>query len=140
MPTYTAFAFGDPAEESAYINPTGGHTSSLIGISGGWALTLLPSWGGFTFSNGVLGVAYSQIFDLSPAASPTTFALGSGSLPTGLSLSNLTGDQGEITGTPTATGTFTFTLSATNTYGSTNKTFSIVVVAAAGGGSFTFAC
>ena len=97
-----------------------------------------PVWPAFTFAGGVVGVAYSQSWDLMPAASPTTYTLQSGALPTGLSLSNGGGDVGVLAGTPTAIGTFTFTLRATNAFGFADKTFSITIVSVAGGGSFVW--
>ena len=57
-------------------------------------------------ASGATGVAYSQF--LASSACPTsTWAITSGSLPTGLSLNTSTG---AITGTPSAAGTFTFTV------------------------------
>lgn len=128
---YTAFTFGDPTPEYPLLQQT------FTGIPGGFVASLIPSWGGFTFANGVVGVVYSQVFDLSPAPAPTTFTLVSGSLPTGLTLSSLTGDQGQIAGTPTTAGAYTFTLRATNSYGTADKTFSITITAASGGGGVT---
>lgn len=79
-----------------------------------------PVWPTVTFNNGVVGVAYSQSWDLYPAAAPTTYTLYSGLLPPGLSIVNTggaSGDVGTISGTPTTIGTYTFQLLATNTYG-----------------------
>jgi large repetitive protein len=90
-----------------------------------------PVWPAFTFGNGVVGIAYSQSFDLAPAAPATTYTTVSGSLPTGLSLSNISADIGRISGTPTVAGTFTFTLRATNAYGTADQAFSITIVSAA---------
>lgn len=95
-------------------------------------------WGSFTFPNGVVGVAYSADFDTAPSSSPTTYTLVSGSLPTGLSLSNVSADIGRISGTPTAAGTYTFTLRATNAYGTADKSFSITINLVAGGGAWVF--
>jgi Putative Ig domain len=97
---------------------------------------LSPAWPAFTFcTNGVVGVAYSQYFDLYPAASPTTFTLVSGALPNGLTLSNISGDVGRLSGTPTVAGSYTFTLRATNTYGTADHAFTVFIVTVAGGGA-----
>lgn len=99
-----------------------------------------PVWPSFTFSNGVVGVAYSQTWDLAPAAPPTTYTLNSGSLPPGLSLSNVVDDIGKLSGTPTTAGTYTFTLLATNAYGTAvSPTFSITITSAPGAGGGNFA-
>ena len=98
-----------------------------------------PVWPLFTFANGVVGSAYSQNFDLAPAAAPTTYTVVSGALPTGLSLSNVSADVGMISGTPTVAGVYTFTLRATNAYGTADQAFSITIsVPSGGGGSFAF--
>jgi hypothetical protein len=99
----------------------------------------LPYWGSWTFANGVVGVVYLQQFDLSPAAAPTTYTLVSGSLPTGLSLSNISGDIGQLAGTPTVAGASSFTLRATNSYGTADHAFTLTVTAGGSGGAFTFA-
>jgi DNA-binding beta-propeller fold protein YncE len=72
-----------------------------------------------TLSDGEQGVDYGQLsqsIGVTGGASPYTFAIGSGSLPNGLSLDPNTGD---LTGTPTALGTFDFTVQVTDDYGST---------------------
>lgn len=86
-----------------------------------------PAWPAFTFAGGVVGVAYAQSFDLAPAAPPTTYTVVSGSLPTGLSLSDVSDDIGSISGTPTAAGTFSFTLRASSAYGTADKAFTLTV-------------
>ena len=61
---------------------------------------------------------------------PITWTVESGTLPSGLSLSN----GGAITGTPEAAGKFSFTVKAENTKGSYTKALSITIKAASGGG------
>jgi large repetitive protein len=100
-----------------------------------------PVWPAFTFANGVVGVPYSQSFDLAPAAAPTTYTVASGALPPGLLLTNGGGDVGTVSGTPTLAGTFLFSLTATNLFGSATKAFSITVVSPplpSGGGNYGF--
>jgi len=93
-----------------------------------------PVWPSFTFANGVVGTAYSQTWDLTPAAQPTTYTLQAGTLPPGLSLSNVAGDIGQLSGTPTTVGTYSFTLRATNAYGFADQAFTLSVVTPSTGG------
>lgn len=65
-----------------------------------------------TLANGKVGTAYSQALTATGGTAPRTFALSSGSLPAGLTLSG-----SSITGTPTASGTFAIKLSATSADG-----------------------
>jgi hypothetical protein len=66
------------------------------------ATSALPSVG--------VGTAYSQTLQASGGTAPYTWALASGQLPAGLSIST----AGLISGTPTATGTATFSVSVTD--------------------------
>jgi DNA-binding beta-propeller fold protein YncE len=58
---------------------------------------------------GTVGTAYSQTLTASGGTSPYTFAVTSGALPGGITLTG-----GVLAGTPTAVGTFTFTVTATD--------------------------
>jgi hypothetical protein len=79
--------------------------------------------------NGTTGVAYSQTLAATGGTTPYTWAISSGSLPSGLSLVTSTGD---ITGTPSATGTSNFTARVTDNVSATaTKALSIVVTAPA---------
>jgi hypothetical protein len=71
---------------------------------------------------GVVGTAYTYTFAATGAVS---FALGSGSLPAGLSLNTATG---VLSGTPTTAATSVFVITATNSGGTTNSTSQSVVV------------
>jgi uncharacterized protein (TIGR03437 family) len=69
----------------------------------------------FTFNsqalpNGGIGVSYLTTLSASGGVTPYQFALNSGSLPNGLSLST----SGVISGIPTSNGTFTFSIRATD--------------------------
>lgn len=99
-----------------------------------------PVWPLFTFGTGVIGVPYSQQWDLTPAAMPTTYTLQAGTLPTGLSLSSPSADLGVLSGTPTVAATYSFTLRATNIFGTADKAFTLTIVIPSGGGgaSYTF--
>ena len=77
-------------------------------------------------NTGTVNSAYSVT--LAASNSPTGWAVASGSLPAGLTLSN----SGVISGTPTAAGTSNFTVTATNASGtSTAVAFSIKINPAA---------
>ena len=70
------------------------------------SLTVSPA----TLPNGTVATAYNQPLTASNGIAPYTFAVTSGSLPTGLTLSS----SGTISGTPTAPGIFNFTVTATD--------------------------
>lgn len=75
--------------------------------------------------NGDVGVTYSQTLAASNGTAPYTWAVTSGSLPAGLSLSS----TGVISGTPTTVGTSTFTVQVTDAATLTaSKSFSLTVV------------
>ena len=79
------------------------------------AITVNPA----TLPNGTMGTLYDQTVSGSGGTAPYTFAVTSGSLPTGLTLDSNTG---QITGTPTALGTFNFDITATDNFGCTGTT------------------
>jgi hypothetical protein len=86
------------------------------------AISLSPP----TLPGGTTGVPYSQTVTASGGSTPYTFAVTTGGLPTGLSLTS----AGALSGTPTAAGTYGFTITATDAFGSTGaQTYSVVVVA-----------
>ncbi len=71
-----------------------------------------------TLSPSVVGAPYSQTITATPtvdAAGPFTFAITTGALPGGLTLTS----GGALSGTPTAAGTFNFTVTATASNGYT---------------------
>jgi poly(3-hydroxybutyrate) depolymerase len=67
--------------------------------------------------SGTLGSSYSQMIAASPAGGNYTYAVSSGALPGGLTLSA----NGLLSGTPTANGTFNFTVRATSSSGCTGS-------------------
>jgi hypothetical protein len=76
--------------------------------------------------NGVIGTQYNQGIEVSGGTGPYAWALLSGALPGGLSLSSLTG---VISGTPVSTGTFVFTVEVRDSNSSTiNQQFTLIVV------------
>jgi len=75
-----------------------------------------------SLASGTQGVAYSASLTAT-GATPITWSLQSGSLPTGLNLSS----AGVITGTPSTAGTYNFTVKASNSAGSDTKSLSITI-------------
>jgi len=63
-----------------------------------------------TLPKGAVGVAYNQTLTASGGAASYTFAVTTGTLPTGLTLN----PNGTLSGTPSATGDFNFTVQATD--------------------------
>lgn len=87
------------------------------------AITVLPA----TLPNGTVAVAYSQILSGSGGTAPYTFAVTSGALPAGLTLT----PAGVLGGTPTTAGSSTFTVTATDANGCAGvRTYTIVIAAA----------
>ncbi len=70
--------------------------------------------------DGSLDVPYSQQI---LATGDPIFSLAGGTLPGGLSVST----NGLVSGTPANVGSFNFTVQATNAYGSTNRTFDLLI-------------
>lgn len=79
------------------------------------ALVLSPSGG--TLSSGTVASAYSASVSASEGTAPYSFAVTSGSLPDGLTLSS----NGTLSGTPTVAGGSSFTITATDSYGATGS-------------------
>jgi CSLREA domain-containing protein len=77
-----------------------------------------------TLPGGTEGIAYSQTLSVTNGAAPYTFAVISGSLPPGLSLTG----AGLLSGTPTAPGTYTFVIQATDANNCTGSRGYTVVI------------
>jgi len=90
-----------------------------IAISGRLAIAGTPS------PTGRVGSPYIAVFAASGGTGPYSFALASGALPDGLSLSS----TGRIAGTPTTAGTFSYAVSASDAAGATvaTPTFQLTV-------------
>ncbi|MFT3990931.1 MAG: DUF3500 domain-containing protein [Luteolibacter sp.] len=116
--TYTPTAAGT---YHVTVISTGGlttSTSSVITVSSPTVSTTSP------LPSGEVGADYSQTFTATGGTSPYTWALSSGSLPAGLSLST----AGTLSGTPTTEGTSSFSVQVTDSASATaTKTFSITV-------------
>ncbi|MBX7218680.1 MAG: putative Ig domain-containing protein [Blastocatellia bacterium] len=78
-----------------------------------------------TTTTGTINTAFSQTFTQTGGIGTTTFALASGTLPTGLSLST----AGVLSGSPLQAGTFPITVRATDTNGcqGTGATYTLVI-------------
>jgi len=88
-------------------------------------ITLSPA----ALPTGTVGVAYSQMITATGGTAPYTFAVTSGALPTGLTLTA----TGALSGTPSAAGSSTFTVTATDANGFTGaQQYTLTIGAAAG--------
>jgi hypothetical protein len=77
-----------------------------------------------TLADGTVGTAYTGTITATGGTSPYTYAVTSGTLPAGLSLSS----GGAVTGTPTTAATSAFTVTATDANGSTgSRAYSVTV-------------
>jgi hypothetical protein len=111
----------------------GGQTYSIVipVVSNCPVITVNPA----TLPAGVVGVIYGQVVSAVGGTAPYTFAVSSGTLPPGLTLSTGNTTSVVISGTPTVAGTFTFTITATDANGCPgSRTYSLVVDPGAGGG------
>jgi len=104
---------GTPSAPGSYVftaQATDGSNTSSFGV---FTVNIAPqplTLAGFPFPNGIAGSDYPiQILTGSGGVGPYTFALASGSLPPGLSLTN-----GAIGGIASSSGTFNFSLSMTD--------------------------
>lgn len=76
--------------------------------------------------DGTVGVGYAQGIAVSGGTSPYTWAVSSGTLPAGLTLS---ASSGAISGTPTTAGTYNFTVTVTDFYGySDSQAYTVNIV------------
>jgi cytochrome c2 len=82
-----------------------------------------PSITTTSLPDGIVGGPYSKTTLTADGKTPITWSIAGGNLPGGLSLS----EEGEITGTPTASGTFQFDVKATNDDGTDTRSLSIII-------------
>ncbi len=106
-------------------------TAALSGITGNTTLAVQSTPLTVTTAalpGATINVSYSTTLTASGGILPYTWAITSGSLPTGLTLNSSTG---VISGTPTAAGTYSFTAQVSDTAGSApaSKALSITVAA-----------
>lgn len=101
-------------------NRVGGCSTAVAGCP---TITLSPA----TLPGGTVAAAYSQTIVATGGVAPNSFAVTSGTLPAGLTLTA----DGVLAGTPTAAGTFTFTVRGTDANGCFASLVFTVVIAAA---------
>ena len=78
-----------------------------------------------TLPDSELNMPYSQELTASNATSPYTWSY-SGTLPSGLSFRETTGNHYTLSGSPTTAGTYNFSVTVTDTYGKTaEKSFTV---------------
>ncbi len=107
-------------------------TLSIYISSSSSTLTIATS----SLANGVIGTTYSTALSATGGSGTYTWALSSGSLPAGLTLSS----AGVISGTPTTEATYTFTVLCSDTAShSTTRTLSIYVSSTSSSSSSTLA-
>lgn len=112
--------------------PTGATTGNVIvtvsGQSASAPLTIIPAGTPLNITttslpNGTTGTAYNQTLAATGGTGTYTWALASGSLPAGLSLST----AGIISGTPTAVGTSSFTVQVSDGTNTDSQALSITI-------------
>ena len=103
----------------------GGTLDEKLANSLGDSVKYAPTITTTTLPNGTVGTAYNQTL-IADGTAPITWSVTDGDLPDGLSLS----EDGVLSGTPTAETAekdFTFTVTAENSAGSDDKTFTLKI-------------
>ncbi|MBL4779800.1 putative Ig domain-containing protein [Ralstonia sp.] len=111
----------DSSTGTGPFSATSGALSLVIGTP---TITVSP----VSLTNATVAAAYSQTITASGGTGPYTYAITSGALPAGLTLSS----GGVLSGTPTAGGTFNFTVTTTDSSTGTgpytgSRTYTLVV-------------
>ncbi|MCM2474840.1 tandem-95 repeat protein [Rhizobium sp. CG5] len=110
--TYTPTSGYSGTDSFTYTATNATDTSSAATVSitvSEPTLTLSPT----TLADGTVGTAYSSSLSSANGTAPYRYAVTSGALPDGLTLTS----AGLLSGTPTEDGTFSFTLTSTDAYG-----------------------
>ncbi|MBI5214349.1 MAG: VCBS repeat-containing protein [Ignavibacteriae bacterium] len=113
---------GDGDMDAATMNYSSPNVSILLNNFSCPTITVNPS----SLPNGTTSTSYNQTISASGGTPAYSFAVTSGSLPAGLSLSS----AGGLTGTPTSTGTSYFTITATDLNGCTGARSCTLIVQA----------
>lgn len=122
------FALGNYTETGAYDDAatfscefrSSGEVAYDVGDD---VLTIAPPAG--PLPNAKQGTAYSQSFSASGGTGPYTYAVTSGALPTGVTLSS----AGLLAGTPSVNGSFSFVITATDSASRTGVSSRTLTVA-----------
>ncbi len=123
---------GTPTSSAAATFTVTATDSGSPACTGSLSYTVTPACPTITVSpttlpSGTEGSAYSATISASGANGSYTFAVTSGSLPTGLTLNTATG---LINGTPSAAATYNFTITATDTSSCTgSRAYTVVITA-----------
>jgi hypothetical protein len=95
-------------------------------------------WGTFSLPDGYVSQVYFTEWFIENVDQPVDYTLKTGSLPPGLSLSDVGSPvtaEGSITGTPSTAGTYNFTLTATGPTATADQAFTIIIHTATSSGS-----
>ncbi|WP_348270052.1 putative Ig domain-containing protein [Edaphobacter paludis] len=112
-----AFSFTVTAKDANNFTATQAYSFTIAAPT----ITLTPT----TLPSPTIEKAYSQIVSATGGASPYTYSISAGALPSGLTLSSPTGG---ISGTATASGTFSFTVTTKDTNNFTaTQTYSFTI-------------
>jgi hypothetical protein len=112
-----SFSITVKAADSATGSGPYSSTTTVVLIVNAPSVSVSPA----TFVAATVGIATTQTISASGGTSPYTFALSSGTLPTGLNLNTTTG---VLSGTPTSGGSYSFTLKVTDSSTGTGAPFS----------------
>ncbi|WP_160115092.1 putative Ig domain-containing protein [Bryocella elongata] len=128
-PTTTgSFTFSVMVTDKAALTATASFTVTIAASS--TSLSIATA----TLPGGTVGATYSATLSAVNGTAPYTYAVSSGSLPAGLSLST----AGVLSGTPTTLGSSTFTVKVTDSTSATaSASFTVTIGAAAAGLSIT---
>ncbi|MBQ3447365.1 MAG: putative Ig domain-containing protein, partial [Synergistaceae bacterium] len=109
-------------------NTAGSVTQSLtLTVNAASSSAVAPSISTSSLPDATEGTSYTANLTAT-GTTPITWRVGSGSLPSGLTLSS----SGTISGTPAESGIFRFSVNAENSAGTDSKTFTLTVEAASG--------
>ncbi|MFO1394416.1 MAG: putative Ig domain-containing protein [Steroidobacteraceae bacterium] len=118
VPTVSgSFSFTVTATDSQGFKGTRAYT---LTVAAGPVIALSPA----SLPSGGQNLPYSQAVTASGGTAPYTYALTSGSLPAGMTISG----SGQLSGTPSVSGTFGFTVTATDAQGYIgSRTYSLTI-------------
>ena len=110
-----------PTAPSTVFTGTGGSSVWSLTATPCPPVTLSPA----SLPDGMTGTAYNQAISSSGGTVPYSYAVTSGTPPTGLNLSS----TGALSGTPTTSGTFSFTVTATDEHSCTGSQVYAITIA-----------